>query len=80
MASSTVRLSAKAHSALRQLAAGEDTALQTVLERAIESYRRQRFLEAANRQYAALRADTEAWETELAERSEWDVASSELPE
>ena len=44
-----------------------------VVERAIEQYRRQQILDAANAQYAALRADPEAWAEIEAERAIWDV-------
>ena len=46
--------------------------MQTLVERAIENYRRERFLEVANRTYAALKADPEAWKEELVERAQWD--------
>ena len=69
---STVRISESSHRALRDLADREHAGLQTVLERAIESYRRQRFLEEANRTYAALRSDSVAWGAELDERADWD--------
>lgn len=39
----------------------------------IENDRRQRFLEEANRQFAALRADPQAWQEEQEERAEWDT-------
>jgi hypothetical protein len=71
---STVRISESSHQALKELADREKAPLQTILERAIESYRRQRFLEAANRQYAALRDDSKIWAKENAERDAWDDA------
>lgn len=37
-----------------------------------ERQRRQRFLEAANRAYAALRQDRAAWRQEQAERRAWE--------
>ena len=74
---STVRISDTSHRALRELAENEKAPLQTVLERAIENYRRQRFLEAATRQYAALRANPEAWEQETGERDAWDHTLSD---
>lgn len=40
--------------------------------RAIEHYRRQKFLERINADYAALRADPEAWREEQEERDAWD--------
>ena len=74
---STVRISETSHRALRDLADREKAPLQTVLERAIENYRRQRFLEAANRQYARLRADGAEWAREIAERELWDRTSDD---
>ena len=74
---STVRISEACHRALRALAEGEKTSLQTVLERAIENYRRQCFLDEANRRYAALRADRAAWTKEAAERGVWDRTLSD---
>lgn len=46
--------------------------MQAVLEKAVELYRRQRFLEDANRSFAAMRADSAEWEQELAEREIWE--------
>ena len=46
--------------------------MQAVLEKAVELYRRQRFLEEANRGFAALRGDSKAWKQELAERELWE--------
>jgi hypothetical protein len=74
MPSSTVRINESTHRALRDLAERERLSLQTVVERASENYRRQRLVEAANRQYAALREDPEAWAIEQAERAAWDQA------
>jgi len=36
-----------------------------------------KFLEAANRSYAALRKDTKAWKAELEEREAWDATLSD---
>ena len=46
--------------------------MPTVLEQAIESLRRARFLEQASRAYGALRGDKKAWAAERAERKAWD--------
>jgi predicted transcriptional regulator len=69
---STVRISEASHRALRDLAERERISLQTVVERAIEHYRRRRFLETANKRYAVLRSDPEAWAQEASERGIWD--------
>ena len=75
----TVRISQETHRALRELADSEQTSLQTVLERAIEAYRRKRFLDEANRQFRALRSNEDTWKQELEERREWDLTMSDEP-
>jgi predicted transcriptional regulator len=70
--SSTVRISDVSRKALKELAEREKAPLQTVLERAIENYRRERFLDAVNDTFAALRANRAAWTSELNEREEWN--------
>ena len=77
MASATVRISQAAHRTLRELARQSEKPMQAVLDEAIEQYRRQRFLEATNRAFAALREDKVAWEGELEERKEWDATLSD---
>ncbi len=72
MSSTTVRISAPTHQALRELSEQSGLSMQGVLERAIEDYRRKRLLEQANTGYAALRDDSEAWKEELAERAQWE--------
>jgi hypothetical protein len=47
--------------------------MQTIIDRAIEEYRRQSFIEQANKAYLALRENPEAWATELHERGEWEA-------
>jgi hypothetical protein len=47
--------------------------MQTVLDRAIENYRRKRFLDAANQTYADLRADLMASQAEAEEREDWEA-------
>jgi len=46
--------------------------MQAVLNEAIDSYRRQKFLEDANAAFAALRNDPEAWREEQQEREIWN--------
>jgi hypothetical protein len=68
MPSSNVRLSESAHQAVRELAERDHITIQTAVERAIEQYRRQRFLETVNQSFAALRGDRAAWNNTVAER------------
>lgn len=68
MASDTVRIKRETHFKLRELAAKAGASMPETLEKAIDAYYRQQFLENVNRAYAALRADPKAWAEELAER------------
>ncbi len=69
MASTTVRVSEQTHELLRKLAAATGEPMQRVLERAVESYRREQFFAELDAAYARLQADPVAWEEELAERA-----------
>lgn len=46
--------------------------MQALLEEAVETLRRKRFLEEVNAAYASLREDTKAWAAVQREREEWD--------
>jgi len=73
MPSATVRISEPAREMLRDLAAHFNEPMQLILEKAIEAYRRQCFLESTNAAFVALRADEKAWQKELEEREAWDA-------
>ena len=72
MASVTVRISDRTRKLLRELAASTGESMQTIVGRAVEDYSRRRFLEEANRAYAELRRNPQAWQEELDERALWD--------
>jgi hypothetical protein len=44
-----------------------------ILDKALDEYRRKVFFEGLAADYAALKADPEAWADELAERKLWDA-------
>ena len=48
-----------------------------VLAKAIEAYRRHVFMEQFNAAYAALRADSKAWQQGQDEQAMWDVTLSD---
>jgi predicted DNA-binding protein len=73
MSAKTVRIRKETQDILRELANNEGKPMQTILDLAIEGYRRQRFLRDANAAYTVLRNDPKAWKAELAERREWDA-------
>ena len=72
-AKTTVKITRKQHEILQQLAADSGESMQTVLGRALESYRRQRILQIGNDAYLAMRNDPEQWREELVERADWDA-------
>jgi hypothetical protein len=72
-----VRISPHAHELLRQLAEEEQASMQAVLDRAIERYRRESFLRAANSEFQALKGDPRAWKHEVQERQLWDQTLSD---
>jgi hypothetical protein len=76
MSHPTVRISESGRDLLRQLADRERASMQAVLERALESYRRQRFLEQVNEAYAEL-LQTPAAEELGAELAQWDATLSD---
>lgn len=74
MSTVTVRIKQDTHRSLRELATCTGRSLPEVLEEAVETLRRQRFLVGLAADFAALRADPEAWRDELDERVAWDRA------
>lgn len=73
MSTTTIRVSTKTRDVLREMAGMIGLSMQEIVERAIESYRREQLLQTANTAYAALRADSNAWQAYQAEQTEWDV-------
>jgi hypothetical protein len=68
----TVRISPHAHDLLRALANEESVSMQAILDRALEYYRRERFLREANADYEALKQNPKAWKKVLEERETWE--------
>lgn len=72
-----VRIDPAAHAALAEIARAKHIPLREALARAVESYRREVFLEAMSEGYAALRADPKMWAKEEAERALWETTSAD---
>ena len=72
MGQAMVRISEQSRETLREIAHSEHAKIQAVLEKAIEEYRRKRYIEDLNASYEALRQDPEAWKAEQEERALWD--------
>ena len=77
MPSTSIRIDEQALAVLRELARRQRQPVQTVLKQAIESYRREKFLDEANAAFAALRSKPEAWEEEQQERDLWDQTAGD---
>lgn len=76
-AAGTVRISESSHRTLKDLADREGAPMQTVLDRAIENYRRAQFLDLLNQSFADLKKNSEEWAAEQQERNEWDGTTSD---
>ncbi len=72
MSAPTVPISESSHRLLCDLAGQTGQSVQQVLDQALEDYRRKVFFEGLAADFAALKADPEAWAEELAERKLWD--------
>mgnify|MGYP001584293653 CR=1 FL=1 len=69
----TVRIKPGTHAKLKELAERIGEPMPLILEKAVEAYRRQCFLEHANHAFRMLRQNPKAWQHELAERAEWEA-------
>jgi hypothetical protein len=77
MPSTSIRIDEQALAVLRELARRQRQPVQTVLKQAIDSYRREKFLDEANAAFAALRSQPEAWDEEQQERELWDTTAGD---
>jgi predicted transcriptional regulator len=73
MTTTTIRISKTTQELLHTLASQDNTSMQTIVEQAVEHYRKQRFLEGLSADFSKLREDNESWQDELQERQLWDA-------
>jgi hypothetical protein len=73
MAHAMVRITERTRETLREIARSDEESMQAVMEKAVEEYRRKRFFEAVDADYARLRDDPEAWDAYQAELKAWDT-------
>jgi hypothetical protein len=71
--SATMRVDCKTLEVIRHLAAQLDKKMNTIVEEAVEQYRRKLFFQKANEDYAKLRRDKNAWAQLKKERKLWDA-------
>ncbi len=72
MSTTTIRVSSETHRVLTLLAQQQQESITSLLEAAVELYRRQQLLQATNAAYAVLRSDTAAWAALQQEQASWD--------
>jgi hypothetical protein len=73
MSELTIDISETTHKTLLQLAQSSGDDLVTIMDRAVENYRRYVFLVQADRAFTTLKQNEELWQEEIAERQAWDV-------
>ena len=74
METSVVRINEESRQRLRLLAKEMGESMSSVLDKAIEAYRRKSFIESVNKAYASLKKDTKEWASLQEERALWDKA------
>lgn len=67
-----VRVNESTHSAISSLAKELGESMQSVVDKAVERYKRDIFLEQLNQDFRCLRENEEDWNVELEERRLWD--------
>ena len=77
MATTTIRISKTTQELLHVLASQDNTSMQTIVEQAVEHYRRQRFLEGLSADFTDLRENNKNWHDERQERQQWDRTLSD---
>jgi hypothetical protein len=73
MSELTIDISETTHNTLLHLAQTSGDDLVTIMDRAVENYRRYIFLVQADRSFTKLRQNEELWHEEIAERQMWDL-------
>jgi len=73
MATTTIRVSPEAHRILKLLSDRRGVSLVEALDEIVGAWERDHFFQEFNEAYAALKADSTAWQEEIAERGSWDV-------
>jgi hypothetical protein len=68
MTTSSIDVTDGTHRVLHALSQQTGKSISEILDKAVEEYRRKIFFEGVDRDYAALKADPEAWAQEVQER------------
>lgn len=75
MSSLTIRISRSTHDKLIALSEETGLTMSTIVDRAVQEFRRTKFWEDYHAAYAALRDDPAAWAEYMREREEWEAGT-----
>ncbi len=67
-----LRIGDQTHEVLRELARVEGVSMQSVLDKALAEYQKQRFFESLGSAFDALKKNPKAWREEQQERQVWE--------
>jgi len=67
-----VRISKNAYDKLNKLEVETGATKQAIIEQALDKLMRENLIERANKAYARLRSNPQAWQEELEERADWE--------
>ncbi len=70
-----LRVNETTHNVVKNLAREFGESMQSIVEKAVERYKRELFLESLNQDFRRLREDKAAWKIELEERRLWENTS-----
>ena len=73
----TIRISPSSHEILKEESKSSGRSMQSVLDEAIEQFRRRRFISEVNTSFAQVREDERAWGEVLEEREAWDTTNKD---
>lgn len=77
MSSIQVRINENTHNVIKGIAREIGESMQSVVEHAVERYKRDIFLENLNRDFDLLRNNEQDWASELEERDLWAVTMND---
>ena len=73
----SVQISEKSLEIVRNISERNGLQMSDVLDKAVETYRREVFLDDTNRAFETLKEDSDSWQEELEERALWEDTLSD---
>ncbi len=69
-----IRVSKDIYKIIKHLAMHYNDNMQTIIEKAVMDYKKNKFFEEMNNNYLKLRSDPQTWEEEIKEREIWNIS------